>query len=131
MNAINVVGNAIGVFVLHAGVAGVAYLSLISRIFAAVAMLILAMNRNNPLTIWVRQVFAWNPRMIIRIFRIAIPNSVENGLFQIAKVALSSIVAMFVQWHAGGRGCKVYHVRLYLFHRGMQDGSFCAVWCHI
>lgn len=104
MNAINVIGNAIGVFVLHAGVAGVAYPSLISRIFAAVAMLFLAMNRNNPLTIRVRQVFAWKPRMIIRIFRIAIPNSVENGLFQIAKVALSSIVAMFgtVQIAANG-----------------------------
>ena len=61
MNAINVIGNAIGVFVLHAGVAGVAYPSLISRIFAAAAMLILAMNRNNPLTIQVRQVFAWKP----------------------------------------------------------------------
>ena len=104
MNAINVIGNAIGVFVLHAGVAGVAYPSLISRIFAAAAMLILAMNRNNPLTIRVRQVLAWKTRMIIRIFRIAIPNSVENGLFQIAKVALSSIVAMFgtVQIAANG-----------------------------
>lgn len=104
MNAINVIGNAIGVFVLRAGVAGVAYPSLISRIFAAVAMLILAMNRNNPLTIQVRQIFAWKLQMIIRIFRIAIPNSVENGLFQIAKVALSSIVAMFgtVQIAANG-----------------------------
>lgn len=35
MNIINVAGNAIGVFALHAGVAGVAYPSLISRIFAA------------------------------------------------------------------------------------------------
>ena len=34
MNIINVAGNAIGVFALHAGVAGVAYPSLISRIFA-------------------------------------------------------------------------------------------------
>ena len=54
MNAINVIGNAIGVFVLRAGVAGVAYPSLISHIFAAVAMLILATNRNNSLTIQVR-----------------------------------------------------------------------------
>lgn len=104
MNAINVIGNAIGVFVLRAGVAGVAYPSLISRIFAAVAMLFLAANKNNPLTIQVRQIFAWKFQMIVRIFRIAVPNSVENGLFQIAKVALSSIVAMFgtVQIAANG-----------------------------
>lgn len=32
-NIINVIGNLIGIFVLHAGVAGVAYPSLIARIF--------------------------------------------------------------------------------------------------
>ena len=37
-NAVNVVGNIIGVFVLHAGVAGVAYPSLIARAISAVAV---------------------------------------------------------------------------------------------
>ena len=95
MNAINVVGNAIGVFVLRAGVEGVAYPSLISRVFAAAAMLYLSLNENNPLYVRFRQVFSWNWRMVRRIFHIAVPNSIENGLFQISKVALSSIVAGF------------------------------------
>ena len=95
MNAINVVGNAIGVFVLRAGVEGVAYPSLISRVFAAAAMLYLSLNENNPLYVRFRQVFSWNWRMVQRIFHIAVPNSIENGLFQISKVALSSIVAGF------------------------------------
>ena len=95
MNAINVIGNAIGVFVLHADVRGVAYPSLISRVFAAVAMLYLTVAKGGEISIQAKQIFAWRPRMIARIFHIAIPNSVENGLFQIAKVALSSIVAMF------------------------------------
>lgn len=95
MNAINVIGNAIGVFALHAGVAGVAYPSLISRIFAAAAMLLLAINPDNPIMIQARQIFTWKQQMIGRIFRIAVPNSVESGLFQLAKVAVSSIVAMF------------------------------------
>ena len=38
MNVINVAGNAIGIFVLHAGVAGVAWPSTISRAFAAAAI---------------------------------------------------------------------------------------------
>ena len=33
--------------------------------------------------------------MIKHILNIAIPNGIENGLFQLSKVALSSIVAMF------------------------------------
>ena len=95
MNLINVVGNAIGIFALHAGVAGVAYPSLISRIVAAGLMLYLAAKPENALQVRMKQVFSWNGAMIRRIFRIAVPNSVESGLFQITKVALSSIVALF------------------------------------
>ncbi len=95
MNVINVIGNAIGVFALHAGVAGVAYPSLLSRFFAAAAMLYLIRDPGNPIAIRTKWVFMWDSRMIARIFHIAVPNSIENGLFQIAKVALSSIIAMF------------------------------------
>lgn len=95
MNAINVIGNAIGVFALRADVLGVAYPSLISRIFAAAAMLYLATFRGGDIRIQARHIFAFEPKMIARIFHIAIPNSVENGLFQLAKVALSSIISTF------------------------------------
>ncbi|MBS5115168.1 MAG: MATE family efflux transporter [Erysipelotrichaceae bacterium] len=103
-NVINVVGNYIGVFILHAGVAGVAIPSLISRIYAAVVMYILSSNQNNTIFIQLKQVLSFHKEMIIRIFKIAIPNSIENGLFQISKVALSSIVALFgtVQIAANG-----------------------------
>lgn len=104
MNAINVAGNAVGVFVLKAGVAGVAYPSLISRAVAAIIMIWLSVNPNLIIQVRIRQVFSWRWWMISRIFTIAIPNSIENGLFQISKVALSSIVAMFgtVQIAANG-----------------------------
>ncbi len=104
MNAINVIGNAIGIFVLHAGVAGVAVPSLVSRTFAAVVMLILCFEKKNTLYVQMKKVFAWNGKMLKRILDIAIPNGVENGLFQLSKVALSSIVALFgtVQIAANG-----------------------------
>lgn len=104
MNVINVVGNAIGVLVLKAGVAGVAYPTLISRIFAAVVMFALALNDKNPLYVRIKDILTWNSAMVGRIFRIAIPSGIENGLFQLSKVALSAIVAMFgtVQIAANG-----------------------------
>ena len=40
-NGINIAGNAVGVFLFHAGVAGVAYPSLIARSFAAVVIIVL------------------------------------------------------------------------------------------
>ena len=104
MNAMNVIGNAIGIFALHAGVAGVAVPSLISRIFAAAVMLVLSFRKKNALYVQMEKVFAWDGRMLRRILSIAVPNGVENGLFQLSKVALSSIVALFgtVQIAANG-----------------------------
>lgn len=43
-NIINVIGNLIGVFVLRAGVAGVAYPSLAARIFSAVVITLLPLR---------------------------------------------------------------------------------------
>ena len=95
MNIINIAGNAIGVFLLHAGVAGVAVPSLISRIFAAIVMLVKVTRPDSFIRIKLKEVFRWNGSMIRRIFRIAIPSSVENGLFMLAKLVISSEVATF------------------------------------
>lgn len=104
MNIINVIGNYIGIFVFHAGVAGVAIPSLISRIFAALVMMVLTKNRENLIYIQLKDMKHFDGSMVKRILGIAVPNSVESGLFQISKVALSSIVAMFgmVQISANG-----------------------------
>ena len=95
MNAINVVGNAIGIFALHAGVRGVAIPSLIARAFAAVVMLKLVFGKGNQIHVTLKNIFAKDISMVRRILHIALPNGIEDGLFQLAKVALSSIVAMF------------------------------------
>lgn len=47
-NVINVAGNLIGVFVLRAGVAGVAYPSLLARMFSAVVITYLCFQKKQP-----------------------------------------------------------------------------------
>lgn len=103
-NVINIVGNAVGVFVFHAGVAGVAYPSLIARSFSAIVIIILCFKENNQVCLKFRNIFRWSGSMLKRILGIAVPNGIENGLFQLAKVALSSITALFgtVQIAANG-----------------------------
>lgn len=95
MNAINVVGNAIGIFGLHAGVRGVAIPTLIARAFAAVVMIKLVFSKQNKIQVSIKDILARDFPMVRRILHIALPNGIEDGLFQLAKVALSSIVAMF------------------------------------
>ena len=99
MNIINVVGNYIGVFILHAGVAGVAVPTLISRIVAAIIMFALSLNSSNLVYVKIKNVFAWNQEMISRILKIAVPNGIENGLFTLGRVLVTSIVALFGTSH--------------------------------
>ena len=94
-NIINVAGNAIGIFLLHAGVAGVAYPTLFARIFSAVVITAVCFNQAQAVCYQWRNILAWRPAMVRRILKIAVPNGVENGLFQLVKVALSSITALF------------------------------------
>ena len=95
MNIINGVGKYIGVFILHAGVAGVAVPTLISRIVAAIIMFALSLNSSNLVYVKIKNVFAWNQEMISRILKIAVPNGIENGLFTLGRVLVTSIVALF------------------------------------
>lgn len=95
MNAINIVGNYIGVFILHAGVAGVAYPTLISRIVAALILFAMTFNQHNAVYIKMKDIITWNQGMMRRILQIAIPNGIENGLFTLGRVLVTSIVAIF------------------------------------
>lgn len=95
MNIINVVGNAVGVLILHLGVVGVAVPTLISRAVAAVVMLVLALNPHRAVSVSWQNMFSWDRTMMHRIIRIALPNGIENGLFHFGRVLVTSIVALF------------------------------------
>lgn len=103
-NIINVVGNCIGVFVLHAGVAGVAYPSLIARTFSAIVITVLCFNKKLEAHYEKKYIFKWNGPQLKRILNIAIPNGLENGIFQLVKVALSSVVALFGTYQIAANG---------------------------
>lgn len=94
-NVINLFGNLIGVFVLHAGVEGVAYPSLIARVFSAFAITYLCFKGEISVRYSKKWIFSWDKTLLRQILRIAIPSGVEKGLFQLVKVTLSSIVALF------------------------------------
>lgn len=103
-NVINVVGNLIGVFVLDAGVAGVAYPSLIARTFSAVAITVLCFSKSRFAHYSKEWILKWDEPMLKRILNIAIPNGIENGIFQLVKVALSSVVALFGTYQIAANG---------------------------
>lgn len=103
-NIINVIGNLIGVFVLHAGVAGVAWPSLIARTFSAAVITVLCFCKKNNVIYACKWIFQWNGKLMRHILRIAVPNGLENGIFQLVKVALSSIAALFGTYQIAANG---------------------------
>lgn len=103
-NVINVVGNCIGVFVLHAGIPGVAIPSLISRTFSAVVITVLCFSKKNPVFYVGEWILRIDGGMQKKILRIAVPNGVESGVFQLVKVALSSVVALFGTYQIAANG---------------------------
>lgn len=103
-NIINVLGNCIGVFVLHLGVAGVAYPSLISRTNSAIAVTVYCLNPRLKVRYQVSDLFKWDGNLQKKIMSIAIPNGLENGVHQLVKVALSSMVAMFGTYQIAANG---------------------------
>ena len=94
MNVINITGNAIGIFVFKAGVAGVAIPTFISRTVAAVLITVLLFRQKYEIH-YTHSALLLKKNYAVRILKIALPNSIENGLFALGRVLVSGIVALF------------------------------------
>ena len=95
MNAINVTGNAILVFGLRIGTAGVAIPTLISRMVAAIVITVLLCNQTRILHIERTLKIRFDGRMIRKILAIGVPNGLQNSMFQLGKILVLSLVSTF------------------------------------
>lgn len=95
MNLINVVGNAIFIYGFAMGAAGVAWSATISRCVAAVIMYVLLRNQNNLVHYSGKLVIRFKKDLIKRILAIGVPNSLENGMFQVGKILVLSLTTSF------------------------------------
>lgn len=95
MNLINVVGNATLIYGFRMGVAGVAIPTLVSRVVAAIIIIVLL--RDESLTIHISKKFnyKYDGKMVGKILKIGIPNGIENSMFQLGKVVLLSVISTF------------------------------------
>lgn len=95
MNVINVGGNALCIYGLHMGVAGVAVPTLVSRAVAAVLILILAARPSQEVRLLPQNLTHLYPKMMGRILQIGIPSAFESCLFQLGRVVVVSMIALF------------------------------------
>ena len=95
MNLINVVGNAFCIFVLKMGVAGVAIPTLVSRAVAAVVILAMAAQKKHELHLQRQWLTHIDRDMMGSILRIGIPSACENSIFQLGRLVVASMIALF------------------------------------
>lgn len=95
MNVINIIGNSILIFGFKMGVAGAAIATLFSRIFAAVLMFFLIVKRDNYVYVTPKNIFIPHWQTAKRILNIGLPSGAENGVFQLGRILVVSIIAGF------------------------------------
>ena len=95
MNALNVGGNALLIFGFHMDVAGVAIPTLVSRSVAAAVIVGMLFQPRWSLHLSRPGAFRFQPRLMRNILYIGVPSGVENGMFQLGKVVLYSLISTF------------------------------------
>ncbi len=93
MNVINIGGNAVLIYGFGMGVLGAALASLVSRAVSCLVVLWLLQRPACPLRVEGLKALAPNGSLIRRILRVGIPAGIENGMFQIGKLSVSSLTS--------------------------------------
>ena len=93
MNVVNIGGNAVLIYGFKMGVMGAALASLVSRAIACFAVLYLLQKPDCPLRVDGLRALAPKARLIRQILRVGIPAGIENGMFQIGKLSVSSLTS--------------------------------------
>jgi putative MATE family efflux protein len=102
VNVVNIGGNALCIFVLHWGVAGVAIPTLAARGMAALVLFVLlhrkAGAKSAPnFVLSVRGILKTRPNVTLvkHILAIGVPNGIENSMFQLGKLLVFTVITGF------------------------------------
>ncbi|MBP3790930.1 MAG: MATE family efflux transporter [Methanobrevibacter sp.] len=94
-DVLNVLGNAFCIYYLGWDVRGVAIPTVISRVVAAVAVLYFALDESYKLHIKRTLKHRFDMAMLKKVLDVGIPYGIENGLFQLGRVLVLSLVSTF------------------------------------
>ena len=93
MNIVNVAVNAILIYGCNLGVTGAGVATLLSRVVAAVIMLLLIRNQHNPIYLKNLWRVSFNRPLVRSILSVGVPTGFENGLFNFGKLLVQTLIA--------------------------------------
>ena len=92
-NFINIALNALLIFGFHMGAAGAALATLVSRVICAVAIMIFLRQPRQAIVVRDYRKIRPDMKRVLSIMAVGIPTGVENGMFQLGKLAIQSTVS--------------------------------------
>jgi Na+-driven multidrug efflux pump len=93
MNVVNVAANALLIYTFNLGVVGAGIATLLSRAVAAVIMLLLIRNQQNP--IYLRGLYrvSFDGGLVRSILSVGVPRVLKTGLFNFGKLLVQTLIA--------------------------------------
>lgn len=95
MNLINFIGNYFLIYIFKIGIAGAAIPTVFSRVVAAVVIFVLIRNDNLQIHLSKKICKKFDRTLIRKILYIGVPNSLENGMFQLGKIIVLNLISTF------------------------------------
>ena len=94
-DVLNILGNAYCIYFLGWDVRGVAIPTVISRVVAAIAVMYFAVDEDYKLHIKRTFRHRFDTKILKKVLQVGIPYGIENGLFQLGRVLVLSLVSTF------------------------------------
>ena len=113
-DVLNVIGNAFCIYYLGWDVRGVAIPTVISRVAAALLILYFAVDEDYKLHIKRTLKHKFDLKILKKVLQVGIPYGIENGLFQLGRVLVLSLVSTFgtmaIAANSGGYAIGIFSV---------------------
>lgn len=104
MNFLTFIGNALSIYVFHAGVVGFGLSAIFARFLAATLVFTLALKGSHVFNIQIKHIFEYHKEIIQKIVAVAVPNGIENGVLAFGRLLLASLLAGFGTTHIAANG---------------------------
>ena len=95
VNIVNLIGNALLIFVFDKGVAGAAWSTTVSRMLGMIILAVLIVNKKLDIHINFFERFKVKLSTVKRILGIGLPNGFENSVFSLGRILVISMISGF------------------------------------
>lgn len=94
-NVVNILGNAILIFLCGLGVAGAAYATLLARFVSMAVILVLITDKSHAIFVDFYSGYRVSWQLVKKILYIGIPGGIENGVFQFGRLVVLGLIASY------------------------------------